>query len=105
MSVTARLVEGFGSRVKAARTALGMTQAELAEKMGVSRVTIANIELSNTGCTLPVLIDLCRELCVSSDWLLGIGEANVDELRRRLDTLKARLRQHAQELERMGRAE
>jgi putative transcriptional regulator len=36
--------QGLGSRLKEARTAAGLTQAELAERIGVSRKTINTVE-------------------------------------------------------------
>jgi transcriptional regulator with XRE-family HTH domain len=48
----------FAKRVRAARGGVGYTQADLAKLMGVSRITVANVE---AGCipSLPVYMWLC----------------------------------------------
>lgn len=48
-------------KLKSARAALDLSQADLAEKVGVSRQTINAIEKGDYNPT----INLCREICKS----------------------------------------
>lgn len=58
----------FGERLKAARKAHGITQAELAKLAGISQTTIADIERGrNKGST--EVLKLAKSLEVSPDWL------------------------------------
>jgi transcriptional regulator with XRE-family HTH domain len=68
------LVEGFGKRLRAARIAAGLTQAELAQRLGRSRPHLAHVEAETWGVTLTSLCALCRELHVSADYLLGLPD-------------------------------
>ncbi|GAA0503376.1 helix-turn-helix transcriptional regulator [Microbacterium aurantiacum] len=45
MSRTLRPADGLGSEIRRARNQQGMTQTELAVKAGVSRPTVARVEL------------------------------------------------------------
>lgn len=49
-------------RMRAARAALGLTQADLATRVGVSRQTISMIEAGAHNPTLHLCIDICRAL-------------------------------------------
>jgi len=69
-----QLAENFSDRLKDAREAKAMTQAQLAEKVGVSRPQLANLETGRGDASVPVLIGLSAELEVSIDWLL-VGKA------------------------------
>jgi len=46
--------------IRALREALGLTQAELAERVGVSRQTINAIETGRYNPTLPLAVRLAR---------------------------------------------
>lgn len=65
-----RLLRDIGERVKQARLARGMSQAELAEKLGLSDAYISKIELGKNAMTVTVLVKLSDILDVSTDWLL-----------------------------------
>ena len=56
-------------RLKAARSALDMSQGELAEKVGVTRQTIGLIELGKYNPTLSVCIAICKALNKTLDEL------------------------------------
>ncbi len=49
-------------RMKAARAGLGLTQAELATVVGVSRQTISMVEAGAHNPTLNLCLDICRAL-------------------------------------------
>lgn len=52
-------------KMKAARVAAGLSQAELADKVGVTRQTIGLIEAGGYNPTLNLCIHICRELGVT----------------------------------------
>ncbi|MBF6612274.1 MAG: helix-turn-helix transcriptional regulator [Chloroflexi bacterium] len=56
------LYRELGQRLKAARGKLKWTQAQLAEKSGVSRASIAVIEVGKQNSPLHVVYRLCRAL-------------------------------------------
>lgn len=66
-------------RIKKLRKALGLTQQEFADKLGVSRVNIAGYE-SNTRRPSDAAISLmCREFNVNEAWLrTGDGDMFAD---------------------------
>jgi repressor LexA len=72
------LPEAFSDRLKLARDAKGMTQAQLAEIVGISRPQLANLETGRGDASVPVLIGLSGALLVSIDWLLTGKEPNHD---------------------------
>lgn len=49
-------------RIKAARAGLDISQAELAEKVGVSRQTISAIEKGDYNPTINLCIAICKVL-------------------------------------------
>ncbi len=56
-------------RIKAARAGLDMSQAELAEKCGVSRQTISAIEKGDYNPTVNLCITICKVLGKTLDEL------------------------------------
>lgn len=75
----------FGNRIKKIRIDLGVTQKNLAEGIGVERVTILNIERGKSAPPIKTIIALidffsaCGQV-VSLDYLFGVSEfRNEDE--------------------------
>lgn len=60
----------FGTRVRAARRRLGMTQEELAEKVGISSSFLGHIERGTRIASLETLVLLCNALHVTPQALL-----------------------------------
>lgn len=58
-------------KLKSARIAKGLTQAELARAVGVSRQTINSLERGDYNPTLKLCRDICRLLERSLDELFG----------------------------------
>jgi len=55
-----------------------MTQSELAERIGVSRGVITNIELSKVEAPQPIVTTaICNILKIDPDWLI-YGEGDMD---------------------------
>src|SRR5262245_4648842 len=63
--------ESFGRRLRHRRLALGLTQAELGRKVGVSPRAISEIETGKTSPKSWRLPMLAHELRVSTSWLLA----------------------------------
>ncbi len=56
-------------RIKAARAGLDISQAELAEKVGVSRQTISAIEKGDYNPTINLCVAICKVLGKTLDEL------------------------------------
>lgn len=64
----------MNKRIKEIRQNAGMTQQEFADKIGVSRNTIAAYETNVRVPIDAILISICREFNVNEDWLrTGLG--------------------------------
>lgn len=62
-------------RIKELRKALGLTQQEFADRIGIKRNTIAQYEIGRNEPIDAVVTLLCREFRVSETWLrTGEGE-------------------------------
>ena len=64
----------FGSRVLEQRTKLGLKQAELGAKVGLSHKAISTIESGKRSTSLDKLVELAYTFRVSTDYLLGITD-------------------------------
>jgi transcriptional regulator with XRE-family HTH domain len=62
--------EIFGANLRQRREVLELSQGELAERIGCSRVNISNAERGAQGVTLVRFVALCRELECSPDEML-----------------------------------
>ena len=82
----------FGQKIKKLRTDAGLSQAMLAEHIGVSVQSISNWECNNTMPDISQLVPLASILCVSTDYLLGAGfdeKADQETLIRNVNTVWA----------------
>lgn len=66
------LVSKIGPRIKEIRESNKMTQEQFANKIGVGRTQVTNMELDNSGLTLQNLIIICVVFKISSDHILGL---------------------------------
>ena len=62
--------KAMGRRIKAARKKAAMTQARLAEEIGMSEVHVSNMESGTGNPSLATLVDIANVLSVSTDELL-----------------------------------
>lgn len=60
---------GKNLKLKSARVALGMTQGDLAEKVGVTRQTIVAVEGGDYNPTINLCIEICKVLGKTLDEL------------------------------------
>lgn len=67
-----------GANIRAARVRAGLSQVELAERLGWTQGTILNLENARTNMRVSQLVDLAWSLRVSPATLLG-GTEDVDE--------------------------
>lgn len=62
-------------RLKELRIALGISQAELGERIGVSRAAISRLESGSNNFTNQMVTSICREFGVNEEWLrTGSGD-------------------------------
>ena len=66
--------DSFGQRLKAALSSRHMMQKELAEKIGVNEMAISRYVHGGRMVSVSILIDICKALNVSTDYLLGLSE-------------------------------
>lgn len=61
-----------GDRLRAARERMGMSQEELAARIGAAQTQITRYEKNNSQPSQVVLIRIAEALSVSTDFLLGL---------------------------------
>ncbi len=61
---------GIGQRIRHIRRAHSMSQEELASRIDISVTHMSHIETGNTKLSLQVLVDIARELHVTTDDLI-----------------------------------
>ena len=64
----------IGQRIRKIRKAHGLSQEELAEKVGISTTHMSHIETGNTKLSLPVFVELAEALDIRTDEMLSDGE-------------------------------
>ena len=70
----------FGSTLKELRQKAGMTQKDLAAKVGVTKSVISYYELSERSPSPEMLMKLASVFHVSTDFLLGIQKRDTLDL-------------------------
>lgn len=64
----------IGERLVLALDIRGMQQKELAEMSGLTEVTISRYITGSREPKADNIIKICKVLCISSDWLLGLKD-------------------------------
>ena len=72
-------MDNFSSILKKLRKNIGLTQDELAEKLGVRKTTISNYETGYSSPTKDTLVQLATLFNVSMDQLLGRVSSSLSE--------------------------
>lgn len=62
----------LSKRLKQVRTALGLTQEELAQRLGTNVTQVIRWERGRTLPSAETLFQIAQELEISLDWLLGL---------------------------------
>lgn len=70
-------------RIKKIRKAVGLTQKEFAEKLGLKQNTIATYEMGRIGVSDAVIISICREFGINEVWL-RTGEGGDENMYKKL---------------------
>ena len=67
-------------RIKILRKTLGFTQQEFADKIGLSRNFIAQLETGSKAASDRTILDICKEFSVNETWLrTGTGDMFLQE--------------------------
>lgn len=66
--------DSFASRLKKLREEHGLSQTELADKLGISRGSISFYENKSRVPDINILLALCNHFFVSSDYLIGLTD-------------------------------
>ena len=88
----------FGRRVTKYRRINRITQEDLAEKLGVSKKHISEIERGVTACSIDLLLDITSALNVSADYLLTGKDPEKEIARAQLNEVISQLSFIAQRL-------
>ncbi len=64
----------FSNRLRELRTQAGLTQLQLAQRLGITKSVISFYELSERAPSPDVLIRLAKIFHVSTDYLLGLDK-------------------------------
>ena len=70
----------IGQRIRKYRKAYGLSQEQLADKIGISTTHMSHIETGNTKLSLPVLVSLSETLNVHTDDLLFENRISKSEI-------------------------
>lgn len=71
--------ETIYGRIKILRNALGLSQAEFGQRLGVGRSVIANIEVGRVGARTVLVHHMCEIFSVNPEWVYtGRGEMHMD---------------------------
>ena len=71
-------MNSIGTRIRNLRKAMGMTQNELASKVGVSTSSIGMYERGERSVDIEMLVKIGRVFSVSTDSLLGLEEISAE---------------------------
>ena len=70
------MLTGLGERIRQARLDYGMSQAELARRIGLSKTAMNDLEQGKTRDPhLSYIVAIAQHLRISLDGLVGLGEA------------------------------
>jgi transcriptional regulator with XRE-family HTH domain len=75
----------LGTRIRARRTELGWTQDDLAQKAGISKGFLSDLENGKRGTGADTLLDLARVLGLSLDFLMTGAPAAEQELQQEIE--------------------
>lgn len=66
----------LGRRLRAARTAVSLTQAEMAARLDIARQTLISYETGRTDPPSGLLAQICNDFQIDAGWLL-MGSAKL----------------------------
>ena len=77
----------IGQKIRKYRKAQGISQEQLAERIGVSVTHMSHIETGNPKLSLPVFVAIADSLNVCTDDLLSDGQSGADPSRKEIEEL------------------
>ncbi len=66
----------LADRIKILREGAGLTQAEVARQLGISRSGVNAWEMGLSVPSTQYIVELARKFCVSTDYLLGMDNTS-----------------------------
>ena len=90
-------------RIRALRQARGMSQVELARRLGVTKQSVSNWENDNIQPSIEMLQKLAAALSVSTDYLLGLEDGERLDVSGLAPEVIGHLRQLVEDLRAAGR--
>lgn len=91
------MIYGLYEKIKNLRVHSGMSQVQLAERLGITKSAVNAWETGTNSPSLSYIIRLAQVFGVSTDYLLGVNErltvdiTNLDELQKQAVTLMIKL--------------
>lgn len=67
----------LNQQIRALRQARGMSQVELAQRLGVTKQSVSNWENDNIQPSVEMLVKLAGVFSVSTDYLLGLEQRDL----------------------------
>ncbi len=83
----------LNEKIKELRIAYGISQVELARRLGVSKQCVSNWENDNVQPSVEMLIQIARFFNVTTDYLLGLDENDTIDVSGLTEEQKAHLKQ------------
>lgn len=80
MSIT---MKGFGERLLELRRAVGLTQKQVADELGIHSVTYLHYEKDQREPPLDTVVRIAAFYDVTTDYLLGVEQSLPVDIRRR----------------------
>ena len=77
----------FGTRLRELRRSRGLTQSQLAEKLGIEKLHISRMENGVRVCSIDLLVEIAYQLDTSADYLLTGRQPQSDLIRKVLMTV------------------
>lgn len=74
----------FGERIKTLRKRKSLTQADLADMLGVSKTIVSAYESGLRKPSYDVLVQIALIFGVSMNWMFGYEESHLDEWQKKL---------------------
>ena len=75
----------IGSRLAIARKRAGLSQSQVAKELGLPRPSISEIEAGRRRVAVDELVRFADIYFVDMNWLAGMGEEKVDQIRDQLE--------------------
>lgn len=64
----------YGQRIRELRIEKGLTQTQLAEKLGLTQKSVSKYELEQLDLSTELVVRISRFFDVSADYLLGMSD-------------------------------